>query len=62
MWPVIVGGGYNMTKKTSERKKDRTRDELIEDILFNRMFKSFENNDREEAFHYLYALKMWRKQ
>ena len=42
--------------------KKKTREELIEDILFKNMFECFENDDQVNAFHYLYALKMWRKQ
>ena len=45
----------------TETKKKKSRDELIEDILFNNIFKCFENKDQENGFKYLYALKMWRK-
>ena len=43
-------------------KKKKTKDELIDDILLNNILKCFDNDDKENALHYLYALKMWRKE
>jgi len=44
--------------KATEKK---TKDELIEEILLNNILKCFDKDDKENALHYLYALKMWRK-
>jgi len=42
--------------------KKKTKDELIEDILINNILKCFKDGADEDALHYLYALKMWRKE
>ena len=47
--------------KEDKMTKKKTREELIEDVLFNNVFKAFEANDQELGFKFLYALKMWRK-
>ena len=43
-------------------QKKKTKDELIEDILINNVIKCFKEDNKEDALHYLYALKMWRKE
>ena len=50
-------GGYYIIMVT----KKKTKDELIEDILINNVIKCFKEDNKEDALHYLYALKMWRK-
>lgn len=45
-----------------EVKKEKTRDELIDSVMLNKIIKYLENDDKENALHFMYALKMWRKE
>lgn len=42
-------------------KKEKTRDELIDSIMLNKIIKYLEDDDKDNALHFMYALKMWRK-
>lgn len=45
-----------------ETKKKKTKDALINDIMLNKIINYLELDDKENAIHFMYALKMWRKE
>ena len=45
-----------------EVKKEKTRDELIDSVMLNKIIKYLENDDKENALHFMYALKMCGKE
>ena len=42
--------------------KKKTKDELIDDMMLNNIIRFLKVEDNENALHYMYALKMWRKE
>lgn len=48
--------------KAIEVEKKKKKEELIDSIMLNAIIKCSEVNDTENMLHYIYALKMWRKE
>ena len=48
--------------KVTETDKRKKKEELIDNILLNAIIDCNKIGDTENMLHYIYALKMWRKE
>ena len=57
----LLWGGFYIIMAI-EKKTKKQKEELIDSIMLNAIIKCDEIGDTEGMLHYIYALKMWRKE